>query len=652
MRAQYGLWQINGENRHIPDESPSRIYRDLHVVMGYRESLQSCEAAKLPPCCTLRSAVILWSGFLDNRTELAEQLGSECRNQNCDPTVVAAAYERWGKACFRRFIGDWVVSIWDPGRHRLLLAKDFIGAQPLFYYFSADHVSWSTAFSAMVPESQRPLSLEYLAGWISYFPAAHLTPFLDIHSVPPASYVEFDGQDRTVTEYWSLGDTREIHYRDDREYEDYFRNVFTQAVRRRVRSAHPVLAELSGGIDSSSIVCIADTLFARGVAEAPRLDTLSYYDDSEPNWDESPYFRKVEAQRGRTGYHIAVDSAEGLIPKFSETVFAPRPADSLDRAARPKELDSFLRIGGYRILLSGFGGDELLGGVPTPLPELADQLASLRLKSFCSALAHWALAKKEPILHLGLSVVRSFWSAQYATRRNIPPWVKPSFVQAFEEAFSGYESRLRFLGAAPSLQINRQTLDTLRRQLAFTNSSIDAICDIRYPYLDRDLVEFVSSIPREQVVRPFQRRSLMRRTLVGIVPDEILYRKRKAFVVRGPMEAVSREWQSILKLLEGLRGETVSMVDVSLFRAALDSARTGHETPMVAIARTLEIECWLRHLEHHGVRLTALRNSQRVNIGKSALFCDTVPIPNKFAQLAVDPTLQERRKPHHEIRKA
>ena len=82
-----------------------------------------------------------------------------------------------------------------------------------------------------------------------------------------------------------------------------------EAVRRRLRSDSPILAELSGGMDSSSIVCMADTIIARGNAETPRLDTLSYYDDSEPNWNERPYFTKVEEKRGRTGCHIDVRQA-------------------------------------------------------------------------------------------------------------------------------------------------------------------------------------------------------------------------------------------------------------------------------------------------------------------------------------------------------
>ena len=92
---------------------------------------------------------------------------------------------------------------------------------------------------------------------------------------------------------------REFVIGSDAEYEEHFRSVFAQSVRRRLRSDSPILAELSGGMDSSSIVCMADEIISRGQLATPRLDTLSYYDDSEPNWNERPYFSQVEEKRGR-----------------------------------------------------------------------------------------------------------------------------------------------------------------------------------------------------------------------------------------------------------------------------------------------------------------------------------------------------------------
>ena len=124
-------------------------------------------------------------------------------------------------------------------------------------------------------------------------------------------------------------------------------------------------------MDSSSIVCVADTLLARGTADTPRLDTLSYYDDSEPNWNERPYIAKVEEKRGQTGRHI--DISEQEILRFGPEIgaFAATPSSGGGRPTEAsRQFAAHVAFQGNRVILSGIGGDETTGGVPTPVPEL------------------------------------------------------------------------------------------------------------------------------------------------------------------------------------------------------------------------------------------------------------------------------------------
>src|SRR6202043_1291710 len=101
----------------------------------------------------------------------------------------------------------------------------------------------------------------------------------------------------------------------------------------------------------------------------------------------------------------------------------------------------------------------------------------------------------------------------------------------------------------------------------------------RYPYLDRGLLEFLYAVPREQLVRPGQRRSLMRRALVGIVPDEVLNRKRKAFVVRAPLAAISAESFQFAEMTRDMRVSSLGIVDANGFSEALRKAGHGQEVP-------------------------------------------------------------------------
>ena len=133
------------------------------------------------------------------------------------------------------------------------------------------------------------------------------------------------------------------------------------------------------------------------------------------------------------------------------------------------------------------------------------------------------------------------------------------------------------LAPLPSLQGHVSTLDVLRRQLACFDLSPDLPHEKRYPYLDRGLLEFVSAIPSEQLVRPGQRRSLMRRALIGVVPHEILNRKRKAFVTRGPRVSIAAELPRLLELSQHMLMSSFRIADSSRFVEALHRIRQGED---------------------------------------------------------------------------
>jgi len=109
------------------------------------------------------------------------------------------------------------------------------------------------------------------------------------------------------------------------------------------------------------------------------------------------------------------------------------------------------------------------------------------------------------------------------------------------------------------------------------------------------------AVPREQLVRPGQRRSLMRRALVGIVPDELLNRKRKAYVTRSPMTAITADWNEYAAMAEHMVGSSLAIIEKTKFSEALQKARRGQELPLVTVMRTVGLELWLRSVKRHEV---------------------------------------------------
>ena len=572
------------------------LYRAFHTTKESRSELQ--------PHVSSAGAIITWDGRLDNREELIDQLGHQLSADSTDLAIVGAAYERWETDCFAKLVGDWALSIWNPRDCSITFAKDLAGTRHLYYVLEKEQVTWCTILDPLVHFADHSFRLdeEYIAGWLSFFPATHLTPYAGIHAVPPSCFVRLTKGTRRVAKYWDFDPAKRIHYRADAEYEEHFRAVFSDAVRRRLRSDTPVLAELSGGMDSSSIVCVADDVVARTRAglQIPRLDTVSYYDESEPNWNERPYFTKVEEKRGRTGCHIDLSTHGPVIGEFDSDHFQATPGVA-DRATETsKRFAACLASQGNRVVLSGIGGDEVTGGVPTPIPELEDLLATGRFTSLAHQLKIWALNKRKPWIHLLLETARVFFPPALvgvSKHRQPADWLRPRFINQHQKALTGYPSTLQLFGPLPSFQEDLWTLEGLRRQLACNALSAVPLYEKRYPYLDRDFLTFMFAVPASQLVRPGQRRSLMRRALAGIVPDEVLNRRRKAFAARTPTFSILAEWNRLMEISQQMVSGDLGLVDANVFHEQVRRARDGQEIPVVPLMRTLRLEFWLRGLQ-------------------------------------------------------
>ena len=442
------------------------LYRAFHTTKeSYREK---------QPCISPSGAVITWDGRLDNRADLISNLRDFVSVNSTDLAIVAAAYDKWGANCFAKLVGDWALSSWNPAHRSLLLAKDPIGTKHLYYSMDSYQISWSTILDPLVLFTGKTFSIceEYIAGWLSFFPATHLAPYVGIHSVPPASSVLIRPGRHTVSKYWDFDLKKRICYRSDGEYEEHFRRIFAEAVRRRLRSDSPVLAELSGGMDSSSIVCIADSIAVRGASVTPRIYTVSYKNDSEPNWNERPYFTIVEAKRGRIGCHIDLSKQEQPYFELSSHDFAATPSSSRDLSSESEnKYAECLLSQRNRVVLSGIGGDEVMGGMPTPTPELQDLLVEGHFKQLVHQLKVWALNKRKPWLYLLFDAAREFFPSRLVgvpKHRRPATWLNIDFVKRNRDALHGYEARMKLFGAPPTFQGNISTLALLQRQLGCT----------------------------------------------------------------------------------------------------------------------------------------------------------------------------------------
>jgi asparagine synthase (glutamine-hydrolysing) len=159
-------------------------------------------------------------------------------------------------------------------------------------------------------------------------------------------------------------------------------------------------------------------------------------------------------------------------------------------------------------------------------------------------------------------------------------------------------------GALPSFQNHAHELDQAQRFLAYCQLHSELLREVRYPYLDRDLLEFVYAIPREQLVRVGERRSLMKRALAGIVPIDLLNRKRRAGIGLNRKREATAGWPTSAEMGPHLVSGSAGIIDPIRFSDALQRARNGEEICAPTLMRTIKLEFWLRHLSVQGLLVT------------------------------------------------
>lgn len=584
----------HGQNEEsmFVDGNLGMLYRPVHTTRESRLEKQ--------PYIAVSGKVITWDGRLDNRAGLISQLSTDLAENRTDVAIFVAAFEKWGTACFEKLTGDWAATVWNPSEQELILARDYIGVRQMFYYPTSERITWCSRLGPLAL-SAAGLSMcdEYVAGYLAFWPEAHLTPYREIQSVPPGMFVRIKRGGCSSHPYWTFNSKHSVCYKTDAEYEEQFRHLFREAVSCRLRCDSPVLAELSGGLDSSAIVCMADEILANEGAETPSVDTFSFFDRSEPYEEDFLYFGLVEQKRGRNGHHVELrgsgDTFHLECPNFTAT-----PGFGLRQELKEAQSEVMAREK-YEVVLSGTGGDQMLGQALDPRVQLGDLVVQLQFTEFFKQLMAWSLFLRRPWTRL-LAQTLKITLPNIIRRRMSPvakaqPWLNSRFAKK-------HRIRDRLLPASagssswlPSIRNSFQTLQQLAGQMTDLPSFAQ---EIRYPFLDQRLTTFLMSIPTDQLLRPGERRSLMRRALRDILPAEILQRYTKSSTGRCIAMTLQKHWNTIETVLPLAHAHRY--IDNEGFYRELVALKNGRMPPYsVQLLRGLSLELWLRDALQRGV---------------------------------------------------
>jgi asparagine synthase (glutamine-hydrolysing) len=562
------------------------------------------------PLVARNGCMLIADARLDNRDELfaatRQLLGNTSAHQVTDAEYLLAAYQGWGAEFARQVVGDYAIVIYDPSTRRLLLCRDHIGARPLYYHLSNERLIVSSQLAPLVDlfGISREISEEYVAGCMSRGPRVGLTPYKHIHAVQPAHILlATEAGDLIEKRYWQLEPGREIRLGNDAEYEEAFRYHLGQAVRAPLRTDRPVMIELSGGLDSSTIACVADEAIRKKETQTDRFDTVSYVYDESPTSDESQFIRYVEEQLGRSGIHVRNEDVS-LLPPADENLDIITPNPVLCSFGYHAALCRLMKANGSRTLLAGVGGDQILGASYDPYPLLGDLLVQGKLSSLHRELRLWSQTLNKPYVSLlwqkTLVPVLPRTLQPYCRRaamNKIPSWFNAAFV-----ARTGIRERELpptdpFGFSLPSdidrsisyLSVIKNISPCHRRELAPLNSS--------YPFMHRPLIEFMQAIPFAQFLRPRENRSLMRRALRDILPEKIARRKTKGDPSEGLARTIAHEVRAVRSLFTDSRVCAYGFMDSTPLLAAIDRAKNGLELFAGALLTAIVLEFWLRALE-------------------------------------------------------
>ncbi|MCC6190075.1 MAG: asparagine synthetase B [Anaerolineales bacterium] len=491
--------------------------------------------------------VIAADARLDNRAELCRALDLRDAGQP-DSALILAAYARWGEAAPERLLGDFAFAVWDAREQRLFCARDAMGVRPFFYYQSARCLAWASDLKALLALPGVPCRVNELrlADFLTGGHDLASTFYADIMRLPPAHTLSVSAhgeQPARLRRYWDLAAPRDTRLPSDAAYAEAFRELLTASVRARVRSAFPVGSMLSGGLDSTSVVCLARGLLDSRTTGG-RLHTFSLLFDAVPASDERGYMAPTVAAGGLEHHTILADEVTPLSDLETLLDIAGEPYHHMGLPLQWLA-DAAAQQAGVRVLLDGNYGDAVVTHGNMRLAELAHhgqwralarEVAGLttgwRRRTRGAFYLAWLAAFKPLLPKFGRQAWRGLRRWRDPQR---PAWafqsiIAPAFAQrmtgqdALQASLHRREQRYRTTRAENQFSVGKmQVQPELYNRLA-------ARCglELRHPFLDRRLVEFCLGLPSEQRLRDGWARIVQRNAMAGILPEAVRWRRSKS----------------------------------------------------------------------------------------------------------------------------
>ena len=518
---------------------------------------------EIQPIIDRSGVAVLFDGRLDNREELFRHLNDaeEMPADASDALLIARTYSVVGESILERLVGDFALAVFNPVMQRLVLVRDTLGIRPLYYARVGQTFLFASEIKTILahPEVATRPNDDHIADFLfDRIRESDVTFFSNIYNLPPAHLLAVSQTQLTKRRYWDFDPGYRIRYATHEDYVKALQELFQQAVRRRLRSAYPLAVSVSGGVDSSAIICTAETLVRRGQASSPDLFGVSYLTTEGTPSDEQIFLTEIERAYGTTIDRIPPGPMKIL--EGSRKVVWCLEAPFLDEQWGNSERTlCAVRNRGARVMLTGHWGDQFMFS-QAYLIDLARRFrwrtVARHLRQYCS----W-LRDVDPKLfyyRLFVGLVMTFAPSTLVPmlrrlrRRKISPWYTTRFRRHSLQRLMGRPMRTtQFPSAYANSLYETANAGYYVFCMEWNNKLAAAYgLEMTFPFLDRDLIRFMLAIPGEVHAPEGVPKGLFRDAMREVVPAPILGRTWKADFTHLVNEGVDQEFAHVIDCLE------------------------------------------------------------------------------------------------------
>jgi asparagine synthase (glutamine-hydrolysing) len=487
--------------------------------------------------------IMVFNGEIYNYKQVKQLLPDYHFKTSSDTEVIIAAYAKWKENCLQYFSGMFAFAIWDKQKNELFIARDRFGVKPLYYFIDDNKFLFASEVRSILASDlvKRKINTTGLLEYFTYQSFSYpYSPVKDIFQLEAASWIIVKDKKIEKKKYWNVTQPlSDPDLTDEKKVHKKVRSLMLQSVERRLVSDVPVGAFLSGGIDSSSIV----GLMAEAGNGKPNTFNISF---EEKDFDES-YYADVVAKKFNTDHTRILLKPTTFLDELQNAVAAldSPSGDGINTYVVSKAI----RSKGIKVALSGVGGDELFAGYP-----LFDQFLQLQKNAWLWKLpvsARNLLAnvffKKRPsnkqdrlrqLLNLNSPEIENVYPVSrqilspklIASLTTLLPDNDNEFYTAVQQELITQKENIEELPLLSQVSVAEYLGYTQHTLLKDTDQmSMASSLEVREPFFDPDLVQFVLSVPDKFKKGNYPKRLLIE-SLKPLLPAEITERKKQGFL--------------------------------------------------------------------------------------------------------------------------